>query len=187
MTTTEHTCCAVYWEKKDGHYDHIMEEFATEAEFCESTDATDHWCMFVNWKEYSVCQTGGIIVTVICVAIAVRTGQQFLLLLLHDSPLFSSASAVIADSCGWRAPWQGITVLLRDLMKTWDCFGFTTLPGFDKPVDRQLTTMSAAYAGATMMTAAPEAQFANIPVQMPPAVPYAQPPAQPPFATMGSA
>merc|ERR1711966_57404 len=127
MTTTEHTCCAVYWEKKDGHYDHIMEGFATEAEFCESSDATDHWCMFVNWKEYSVCQTGGIIVTVICVAIA------------------------------------GITVLLRDLMKTWDCFGFTTLPGFDKPVDRQLTTMSAAYAGATMMTAAPEAQFANIP------------------------
>ena len=113
MTTTEHTCCAVYWEKKDGHYDHIMEEFATEAEFCESTDATEHWCMFVNWKEYSVCQTGGIIVTVLCVAIAVRTGQQFLLLLLLDSPLFSLASVVIADSCGWRAPWQGETAPMR--------------------------------------------------------------------------
>ena len=102
MTTTEHTCCAVYWEREDGNYAKITADM-TEEEYCETSDATGHWCMYVNWTEYAVCQTGGIIVTVICIVIAVRTGQQFLLLLLHDSSVFPLASAAIADSCGWRS------------------------------------------------------------------------------------
>ena len=47
-------------------------------------------------------------------------------------------------------PLQAITVVLRDILKVWDCFGFVNMPSFDKPVDRQLTTMSAGFAGATM-------------------------------------
>ena len=44
---------------------------------------------------------------------------------------------------------QAIVVILRDILKVWDCFGaIYAQPG--KPT-RQLTTMSAGYAGSTVV------------------------------------
>lgn len=43
-----------------------------------------------------------------------------------------------------------LVVVLRDILKVWDCFGAVhALPG--KLPDRQLTTMSAGYAGNTVV------------------------------------
>jgi len=57
-------------------------------------------------------------------------------------------------------------ILLRDIMKVWDCFGaIYQMPG--KNPGRQLTTMSAAYAAETMPhTQMPAQTFQQVPVQM---------------------
>ena len=57
------------------------------------------------------------------------------------------------------------TVLLRDIMKVWTCSGLTDAP-IPQP-DRQLTTMSAAYAPATMPgSEKPAPSFQNVQVPM---------------------
>ena len=66
---TDYKCCAL-------KYDYNGElgtppEGLTAEEFCESSDAEGHWCEYVNWEQYAVCQTGGIVVFIICGVIAV--------------------------------------------------------------------------------------------------------------------
>ena len=57
-----------------------------------------------------------------------------------------------------------IVVVLRDILKVWDCFGATT-SAIVMP-DRQLTTMSAAYAPETMpgMDAKPDFKTVGVPM-----------------------
>ena len=89
----------------------------------------DHYCNYIDAKEYRKTTVGGIVVMIIMSVVAVAT------------------------------------VLLRDIMKVWTCFGLTDAPS--PTPDRQLTTMSAAYAPATMPSAAaPSSSFQNVPVPM---------------------
>ena len=76
------------------------------------------------------------------------------------------------------------TVLFRDIMKVWTCGGLTDAP---LPVpDRQLTTMSAAYAAETMPGSvkppAPTFQQTSAPMGM---APMGMAPMQPPMMPMG--
>ena len=62
---TDYKCCAL-------KYDYNGEpgtppEGLTAEEFCESSDAEGHWCEYVNWEQYAVCQTGGIAIAVCAV------------------------------------------------------------------------------------------------------------------------
>ena len=67
--TTEYKCCALKYDY-DGQPGTPPEGLTAEA-FCETSDAENHWCEFVNWEQYAVCQTGGIVVFIICGAFAV--------------------------------------------------------------------------------------------------------------------
>ena len=95
---------------------------------CNSTEATDHWCNYLDADYYAKVQAGGIATTIALGALMV------------------------------------IIVVLRDIMKVWDCFGATT-SAIVMP-DRQLTTMSAAYAPETMpgMDAKPNFQTMGVPM-----------------------
>ena len=110
--STEPACCAA---KHD-------------AVSCNSTEATDHWCNYLDADYYAKVQAGGIATTIALGALMV------------------------------------IIVVLRDIMKVWDCFGATT-SAIVMP-DRQLTTMSAAYAPETMpgMDAKPNFQTMGVPM-----------------------
>ena len=110
--STEPACCAA---KHD-------------AVSCNSTEASDHWCNYLDADYYAKVQAGGIATTIALGALMV------------------------------------IIVVLRDILKVWDCFGATT-SAIVMP-DRQLTTMSAAYAPETMpgMDAKPNFQTMGVPM-----------------------
>ena len=70
---TDYKCCALKYDYngEPGVTPGTPPEGLTAEEFCESSDAEGHWCEYVNWEQYAVCQTGGIVVFIICGAIAV--------------------------------------------------------------------------------------------------------------------
>ena len=94
--------------------------------------STDHYCNFVDNKQYDKVSAVGSIITIVVAVIVV------------------------------------LVVVLRDVMKIWSCGGMTeTSPAkTQEELSRQLTSMSAAYAGVTMPESHPIIWFENQTVQM---------------------
>lgn len=88
---TDYKCCALKYDY-DGQPGTPPEGLTAE-EYCESSDAEGHWCEYVNWEQYAVCQTGGIVVFIICGAIAVCAVLQ----VTASAHYFSPPSLV----CDW--------------------------------------------------------------------------------------